>query len=219
MIEREFLKENVDKFNVEKYFKREWKDALISHVDVVKTIEGYKIFVHCKRPRMIASNIQKVLEDVKQILNTSNIRIITKFVENDALNAQIQASRIARALERGEMDRIVAMRVMRRVLASGAKGIEIVISGKLGKKGARSKTRRYVQGYVIKTGGYAKLVSRGFDVAYTKSGVIGVKVRIVPPNLHTIDTMDIRGVIDEAKRNESQEVEGNEQGGTGETAQ
>jgi small subunit ribosomal protein S3 len=211
MKEREFVDEGVKKLIVEDYFKREFPEALISRVDLVRTVTEYRIFVWCRRPRVIANKdtIRKVIEDLKNMLK-DEVRVFVKLVENELLDAQIQAARIARALERGERERAVVRRIINRVLNAGAKGIEVVISGKLGKKGARSITRRFTAGYMIKTGGYAKLVSRGFDTALTKSGIIGVKVYIVPPDLNTVDTIDLGGVIDEAKRLQAGEVEGNE---------
>jgi len=71
--------------------------------------------------------------------------------------------------------------MLREIIKAGALGAEIVAAGKIGAKGARGKRLRVVAGYIPKAGEPARLVRVAHINANTRSGVIGVLVRIVPP--------------------------------------
>jgi len=70
---------------------------------------------------------------------------------------------------------------LREIIRSGALGAEIVAAGKIGAKGAKAKSLRVSAGYIPTAGEPARLVRVANLSANTKSGVIGVLVRIVPP--------------------------------------
>ena len=80
------------------------------------------------------------------------------------------------------------------VMNAGGLGIEIVISGKV--PSARAKSWRFYQGYLKKCGDIAMSVSKADLQAHLKTGVIGVKVSIMPPDLKLPD--DIR-IVDNAE--------------------
>jgi len=68
------------------------------------------------------------------------------------------------------------------VMEAGAKGCEIEISGKLVSE--RARTEKFVAGTIIHTGDPAySMVRKGFDIAIKKLGVLGVNVRIIPPDV------------------------------------
>ena len=75
------------------------------------------------------------------------------------------------------------------IIKAGALGAEIVMSGKLPSE--RAKTWRFSQGYLKKTGDPAKVVDRAQSQAKTLPGVVGIEVRILPPNAHIHDRIDV----------------------------
>jgi small subunit ribosomal protein S3 len=80
--------------------------------------------------------------------------------------------------------------MLRRVMESGAKGCEIIISGKL--TGPRSRTEKFVAGYIKHSGKPAdEIVDTGYSVAVKKLGVIGCQVRIIPPDKTPPDQFNI----------------------------
>ena len=92
---------------------------------------------------------------------------------------------------------------------AGALGAEIVISGKV--PGARAKSWRFMDGYLKKCGDIAvSQVIHGLAVAITKTGSIGIKVRIMPPTIELPDkiTLEIEKepIVEEIKE-EKKEVE------------
>jgi small subunit ribosomal protein S3 len=79
--------------------------------------------------------------------------------------------------------------MLRRVMDSGARGCEIVISGKL--TGPRSRTEKFIAGYIKHSGKPAiEIVDKGYSVAIKKLGVIGCQVRIIPPDVTPPDELD-----------------------------
>ncbi|MEM1752335.1 MAG: 30S ribosomal protein S3, partial [Archaeoglobaceae archaeon] len=70
-------------------------------------------------------------------------------------------------------------------------------------------------GTIVHTGDPAyTAVRKGFDIAVKKLGVLGVTVRIIPPDVKLPDEFEIRGVSNENEGNK-----GNEQRGDGEKAE
>jgi len=96
-------------------------------------------------------------------------------VQNRALSAIAQAESLKFKLLGGLAVRRACYGVMRYVMENGAKGVEVVISGKL--RAARAKAMKFRDGYMIKSG---DAVNHYIDFAVRhiqlKQGVLGIKV-------------------------------------------
>jgi len=93
-------------------------------------------------------------------------------------------------------------KTMEEVMSAGALGIEIVISGKI--PGARAKSWRVYSGYLKKCGDIAITGVNKVKVnAVLKTGVVGVKVSIMPPDIDLPDKIQIleekQEIIEEIK--------------------
>ena len=94
------------------------------------------------------------------------------------------------------------------VMGSGALGVEIIISGKI--PSARARNWRFYSGYLKKCG---DLALTGVDTAYAraelKSGTVGIKVKIMPPDIKLPDkiklTKEIETVVEEVKEEPKKE--------------
>ncbi|KAF9287897.1 40S ribosomal protein S3, partial [Linnemannia elongata] len=70
--------------------------------------------------------------------------------------------------------------VVRYIMESGAKGCEVVVSGKL--RGARAKAMKFVDGFMIHSGQPTKdFVDTAVRHVLLRQGVLGVKVKIMLP--------------------------------------
>ncbi|MBI4148366.1 30S ribosomal protein S3, partial [Candidatus Woesearchaeota archaeon] len=84
----------------------------------------------------------------------------------------------------------IGHKTMQDVMAAGALGIEIKMSGKI--PSARAKTWRFYTGYLKKCGNAALTgVKRAKSVAQLKPGVVGVKVAIMPPDITLPDDIEV----------------------------
>jgi ribosomal protein uS3 len=96
---------------------------------------------------------------------------------NRNLCAVVQAESLRNNLEKGFMVRRAAYFVLQKVMESGAKGCEVIVSGKL--QAQRAKTMKFKDGYMISTGQPAREF-RDEATRHVKlsKGVLGVRVRI-----------------------------------------
>lgn len=201
MIERKFVAENLKEFQIEEYLRSVLGKAGLSYIKMQRTPLGEKILICSSRPGLIVgksgSNITKLTKDLKEKFHLENPQIELLEEENPMTDASIMAEGIANSLERFGTARFkgIGHKALTDVMSAGARGVEILISGKV--PSSRAKTWRFWMGYLKKSGDIA--VS-GVDTAYTsaklKTGVIGVQVRIMPSTTKMPDDVTY---IDQAK--------------------
>lgn len=185
MIERKFVAENLKEYQIEEYMRSILGKAGIAYIKLQRTPLGEKILVCASRPGIIVgksgSNIAKLTKDLKDRFQLDNPQIELVEAENPLLDANIMAESIANSLERFGTSKFkgIGHKAMTDIMNAGARGVEILISGKV--PSSRAKTWRFYMGYLKKSGDVA--VS-GVKVAYAqaklKTGIIGVQVRIMP---------------------------------------
>ncbi len=101
-------------------------------------------------------------------------------VENPELNARVMASRLAVALEKGFHFRRAAFITLRRIMAAGALGAEVVVSGKLTSE--RAKFEKLRAGKIYRSGDQINyLVDRAVANVLLIPGIYGIEVIIVRP--------------------------------------
>ena len=179
---------NVFKQNqqITEYFLRDksLRRAGFAKVDILKTPLGHRVVISAVRLGIIIGkagrNIKRIQEDLETIYGLENPQIEVKELENPDLVARVQADKLLSQIERGFHFRRAAHSMIRRVMAAGARGIEIIISGKLSSQRARSEAFR--EGFVAKAGAPAqKYVDEAVAHSILKQGVLGIKVRIMSP--------------------------------------
>ena len=197
MIERQIVAANVKEFKIQEYVTKQLKNLGQSHIKLQKTPLGEKIIIHASRPGLIVGrkgqNIKKLTEDLKTKFNLENPQIEINEVEVPDLDAQIVAERVASSLEKFGTQRFkgIGHRIMTDVMDAGALGIEILISGKI--PSSRSKRWRFYRGYLKKCGYIAIVgVRKAYAVAQIKTGIVGIQVRIMPPDIKLPDTVNIK---------------------------
>ena len=128
-------------------------------------------------------SIKRLSEEIRRKFNFEKVQIGMIDVEKPFLEPNVVARRIVSGIERGGRIRSLLHRNLRRIMQAGARGAEIVASGKLGQKGAKARTIKVRAGYVPKAGEPARQVKIAKATAYPKPGAIGIVVRIAPPDL------------------------------------
>jgi small subunit ribosomal protein S3 len=111
-------------------------------------------------------------------------------VPNPDLNAQIMAERLAYSLDRGRHYRRAGYYILRKIMDSGAKGTEIIVSGKVTSQ--RARTTVFRAGTMKKSGQPAQEgVDRGVAQCIQKSGTLGIIVKIMHEDIRMGDTVKI----------------------------
>ncbi len=200
MIERKFVAQKIKEFQIEEYITQSLNNVGHSHTKMIKTPLGEKIVIYTSRPGLIVGrkgqNIKLLTKTLKKRFNLENPQIEISEVENPSLDATIVAEKIVDALEKfgSEKFKAIGHKIMTEVMRSGALGIEIIISGKV--PSARAKSWRFYQGYLKKCGDIALSVRKSNAQAQLKTGVIGVKVSIMPPDLKLPDDIQLIDFIE-----------------------
>lgn len=113
--------------------------------------------------------------------NENNVVLYAERVAERSLCSQVQAEALKYKLLAGLPVRRAAYAVIRSALEAGAKGCEVIVSGKLRQQ--RANAMKFKEGYMIKTG-YAcqEFVDVAVRHVLVKQGMLGVKVKIMKPS-------------------------------------
>ena len=200
MIEKDFVTEGLRRTKIDEYLEKELERAGYGGMEIQVTPLGTMVIVYAERPGMVIGRGGKTVRAITQSLKTKfdldNPQVEVKEVDVPELNARIMAAKIANMLQRGMHFRRVAYSTIRRIMGAGAQGVEVTISGKI--RGSRSAVAKFTEGYIKKCGEPAtKFVEEGFATAPLKPGVLGIVVRIMPPEAVLPDKVDILAPIAE----------------------
>ena len=186
MDEKKFVTFKKEELGVREYIKRELGKGKVSDVTIEYTPVGEKIVVATSRPGLVIGKRGEKIDELTNVLkrrfHLDNPHIKIQEITQPLLDAQLVADEIAVMLERqGSLKfKVIAYKMLQQVIKSGALGAEIVLSGKL--PSDRARRWRFSQGYLKKTGDPAKVVLCAQSQATTMPGVVGIQVRILPPD-------------------------------------
>ena len=211
MEERKFITFKKEEFGVKEFVKRSLGKGRISAINIEYTPIGEKIIVSTTRPGFIigkkGEKIAELTSVLKKRFKLENPHIEIQEIGTPEFDARSIADEIALSLEKlGTLKfKVVAYKMVERIMKSGALGVEIRLSGRLPSE--RAKSWRFASGYLKKTGDSAKIVERAKSVALTQMGVTGIKVSILPPNRKIHDRIDITEEMKEKIRNNKKSSE------------
>ncbi len=199
-VERAIIKRGMKRAELEEFLEKELENAGYGGVDVRRVPMGTRVALYVERPGIVIGRKGRSIKDLTETLekeyDIENPQVEVVELKTPELNAKVMAKRLAFMLERGISSRRAGYIMLRRIMRAGARGVEIVISGKI--SGERHRSQRFYDGYLKKAGEPAlNLVSYGFAEAKLKLGMVGVKIRIMPPNVRLPD--EIRFLEDEKK--------------------
>ena len=189
-----FIERGIRKADIDEYLANELKKAGYGKVDIQKTALGTRVIIHAARPGLVIGRRGRTVRDLTEALETKfgleNPQIEVNEIEKPELNARVMATRLASALERGIHFRRAAYSILRRVMAAGAKGVEIKISGKLTSQ--RARYQKFRDGFISKTGEPSiQFVDEAVAHALSKPGITGVHVKIMLPDSRLPDDIEI----------------------------
>ena len=198
-----FITEAKRSYAIATYLREELKFAGFSHADIKKTPLGTRITIYAIRPGLVigsgGENIKAMTQVIEKKFGVENLHIEVEQIDDIFLDPHIVAWRIAKSLEKGGNFKRITTIMVQRIIAAGARGVEIRLSGKLPSK--RAKTWKFNAGNLRKCGfevvEYGKVA---YEVAIQKLGVIGVRVAIIPPEAKFSD--EIHEIVIESSEKE-----------------
>ena len=192
--ERKFIAENIRRVLLKEYLMKKTERAGFGDLDIQRTPLGTRVTLIAERPGMVigrkGGTIKELTRVVEDDFKFDNPQIEVQEASNPSLNPQIMAQKLVSALERGWHFRRAGHSTVRQIMSAGAKGCQVIISGKL--TGQRHRVEKFKQGHIKFCGEPKKQwMMEGFAVAKKKLGVIGVKVQIMDPNAKLPDEVEI----------------------------
>jgi small subunit ribosomal protein S3e len=179
-----FVADGVFRAEIDELFQRKLSEDGYSGVDVRITPLRTEIIIKVARSLTVSGEKGRRIRELTALLqkrfniSSTSIELYAQKVLNRGLSAVAQVESLRYKILRGSLIRRAANSVLRFVMKSGAKGCEIIVSGKL--RAQRAKSMRFKDGYMISTGQPARdLIDHAMRHVMLRQGVLGIKVRIV----------------------------------------
>jgi len=166
-------------YKIRTFLKKELYYAGVSNIIIERTVKRLRVTIVAARPGVIigkkGADIEKLKTSLQKLIGKT-ISVNIKEEKKAQVSGQLVAENVATQLERRVAFRRAMKKVMQGAQRSGAKGIKVSVSGRLG--GAEmARTEWYLEGRVPLHTLRAK-IDYGFAEANTTYGIIGVKVWI-----------------------------------------
>jgi len=197
VIERKFIKDKIREYGVKEYLENYLKRVGFSHIDIQKTPVGFSIIIYSSKPGLIVGrhgiNIKEIQDKLQKDFGLESPVVEVREVENPDLDPQITAERIGNQLLKFGVARFKAIghKVIDQIMKAGAIGAEIKISGLVPSE--RANFWKFNAGYLPKCGEVAiTKVEKGFKTILIKRGIIGITVKILPPNIQMPDQVYLK---------------------------
>lgn len=164
---------------VRDYLRKRLAQAGISRIQIERPARNARVTIHTARPGVIigksGKEVETLRDEVSKIVKVP-VHVSIEEVRKPELDARLVAESVAQQLERRIMFRRAMKRAVTTALRSGALGIKISISGRLGGSEI-ARTEWYREGRVpLQT--FRADIDYALAEAQTTYGVIGVKVWI-----------------------------------------
>lgn len=178
-------------FNLRKDLNDKLRNAGISQIEIERSINSVKVRIFVSRPGMVIGRGGSGLEELKTFIlgklvdkkikssQKLDVRVEVEPIKEPNLDAHLVAKNISEQLIKRLPQRRVMAQSAEKVMGAGAKGVRILLSGRIG--GAEISRREKIQKGTIPLSTIREQISFASVPALTKKGYIGVKVWINRP--------------------------------------
>ena len=203
---KHFIEDSIKRAEIDEFLQNEFERAGYGGVSITKTPLGTHLVIYTMRPGIVIGRGGETIRALATVLEENfqlpSPQISVAEIEIPELNAYVVASRIASALKRGVHYRRAGYWGLNQAMDAGALGAEIIISGKL--RTDRARYEKFREGYLPKSGEPPRKYMRKAELhVQLKPGILGVKVRIIPPEAKFPDQVQIQ-IIEEEFESETE---------------
>ncbi|KAI9141943.1 ribosomal protein rps3 [Paraphysoderma sedebokerense] len=181
---RKFVADGVFYAELNEFFTRELSEDGYSGVEVRVTPARTEIIIRATRTQTVLGEKGRRIRELTSVIQKrfnfpeGTVELYAEKVNNRGLCAIAQCESLRYKLLEGLAVRRAAYGVLRFVMESGAKGCEVVISGKL--RAARAKSMKFTDGFMIHSGNPTRdYIDVAIRHVMLRQGVLGVKVKIM----------------------------------------
>jgi len=183
---RKFVADGVFYAELNELLQRELAEEGYSGVEVRVTPTRTEIIIRATRPKNVLGEKARRIRELTAVVQKrfgfaeGAVELYAERVQNRGLCAVAQAESLRYKLLESLPVRRACYGVLRFVMESGAKGCEVIVSGKL--RAQRAKAMKFKDGYMIKSGNPTTYyVDTAMRHVLLRQGVLGVKVSIMLP--------------------------------------
>eukprot|EP00178_Gracilaria_changii_P008078 TRINITY_DN24980_c0_g2_i1.p1 TRINITY_DN24980_c0_g2~~TRINITY_DN24980_c0_g2_i1.p1 ORF type:complete len:215 (-),score=22.35 TRINITY_DN24980_c0_g2_i1:43-687(-) len=185
---RKFCADGVFYAELCEFLRRELGEDGFAGCDVRVTPQRTEVVIKATRTMEVLGRedkgrrIRELTSCVQKRFNfpEGGVELFVERVQHRGLSAVAQAESLRYKLLGSLPVRRACYGVLRFVMQQGAKGCEVIVSGKL--RAQRAKSMKFTDGYMIKTGQPTKtFVDSATRHVYLRQGVLGVRVNIMLP--------------------------------------
>lgn len=173
----------VQDIKIRKVLMEKLRPAGVAKVEIERLLNKLVLKIHVARPGVVIGRGGQGLEELKKfvmstldIKEKANVDVRVEEVRNPDLSAYLVATYAAEQLVKRMPSRRVSHQAVDRVMRAGAKGVRILLSGRIG--GAEIARKEQVKTGSIPLHTLRANIDFAKVDALTKSGFIGIKVWI-----------------------------------------
>ncbi len=189
--EKKYKEMVIEDYTLRTMLMAKFKIAGIALVDIERSINSMKIILYVSRPGIVIGRGGTGLEDLKKQMTaffakTRTGKVMPKLdirvepVKDPNLDAHLVATNISDQLIRRLPFKRILASTAERVMGSGALGVKILLSGRIG--GAEIGRREKIHVGTVPLSTIRENISYAQVPALTKKGYIGIKVWINRPD-------------------------------------
>jgi len=206
---KHFIEDSIKKTEIDEFLQNEFERAGYGGVSITKTPLGTHLVIYTMRPGIVIGRGGETIRALATVLEENfqlpSPQISVAEIEIPELNAYVVASRIAAALKRGVHYRRAGFWGLNQIMDAGALGAEVIISGKL--RTDRARYEKFRAGYLPKSGEPPRKYMRKAELhVQLKPGILGVKVRLIPPEAEFPDQVKVQIIEEELEKETEGEI-------------
>merc|ERR1712062_636972 len=183
---KKFVADGLFKAELNEFFTRELAEDGYSGVEVRVTPTRTEIIILATRTQQVLGDKGRRIRELTSVVQKrfnfpeGTVELYVEKVANRGLCAITQCESLRYKLIGGLAVRRACYGVLRFIMESGAKGCEVVVSGKL--RGQRAKSMKFTDGLMIHSGDPMNdYVDSACRHVLLRQGVLGIKVKIMLP--------------------------------------
>jgi small subunit ribosomal protein S3 len=177
--EKDYAKNVGEDLAIRDFVKRRLTNAGVSRVEIERASQQLTVTVSTARPGVVIGKNGTAVEEYRQTLESmtsKRVRLNVLEIRQSELDATLVARNIAEQLEKRVAFRRAMKQSVQRTMRAGAKGVRMVVAGRLGGNEMASRSKEIAGSVPLHT--LRAYIDYGFAEAKTTFGMIGVKVWI-----------------------------------------
>ncbi|MFC4456618.1 30S ribosomal protein S3 [Deinococcus sonorensis] len=159
---------------------KELSQAGLARIEIERAGQQVNVIISAAKPGIVigkgGESIKRLRADIERLVSAGTVAVNVAEIPNPNTSAPLVALRVAEQIERRFAFRRAMKQAAQRVMESGARGVKVILSGRLG--GAeQARTEKVLEGRVPLHTLRAD-IDYGTALARTTYGIIGIKVLV-----------------------------------------